>query len=123
MEANNKLCQPELISRFYDNELEPEKRAQVENHIKTCALCRERYESLRAVSEKIRTHIAAPQDIESGVLEGKFIEAIQRRELPWWRRAADLLLSKRILVPAGAVASFILIFLYLHVYKHYWISS
>lgn len=106
---NNDSCNPELISRFFDGELEEDAQARVIDHLRICSVCRERLETIQAVSTQVKKHIEA-YAVDPGKVEEEFIGAIHKKETPWWERGREIIISKKIMVPAGAVASFLLIF-------------
>ena len=111
MKDSTKSCNPELVSRFFDGELGQEETSQVSEHLETCPVCRESLENLRSISETVRSYMGTAREVDVGGLENKVIVEIQRKEAPWWSRAIYALFSKRVLIPAGAIASFSLIFL------------
>ena len=110
MDDNQKSCNPEIISRFFDGELEADEYAAVTDHLEICPVCREKLANIQSISERVKEHIAEASIKDTEKLEDRIIEAVRRIESPWWAKWKDLIYSKRFLVPAGAVASFLLIF-------------
>lgn len=110
MKENSPLCDPGLISRFFDGELEAEEHGRVARHVKECPACRKRLEEFQTLSGDIRSFLTKPYREESPELEQKVLEAIQKREAVWWVKAKEMIFSKRVLIPASALASAVLIF-------------
>jgi len=113
MNTNSKSCDPILINRFFDNELEPEERSRISRHIDECLSCRKYLEDLKAMSLHVKGHIeeevsdtlsAQASRIETGVLD-----AMRGAELPRWNRIKDRFLSKPVLIPATAIVFLALI--------------
>jgi anti-sigma factor RsiW len=108
---DNKLtCDPTLLSRFFDGELDAEEGAEVAEHVTHCATCRARLEELKTLSEDIRSFLSERGEQESPGLEQKVIKAIQRDKAPGWMKAKAMILSKRVLIPVSAAACGVVIF-------------
>lgn len=113
MNTKNKSCDPILINRFFDNELEPEEHSRIGRHINECLSCRKYLEDLKGMSLRVKDHVekevsdtlsAQASRIETGVLD-----AIRGGGLPRWNRIKDRFLSKHVLIPATAIVFLILI--------------
>ncbi len=89
-------CEPERITGYVDGELGPEERARVEEHLKTCAVCREQAEAERSLRAGLRTlpDVEPPPGIERR-LRAKLRAA---RPSPW-----------RILLPVAATVVAVLL--------------
>lgn len=110
MKDKNPLCDPGLVSRFFDGELGAEEYDRVAGHVKDCPACRKRLEELGILSKDIRSFLTGSRKEASTGLEQKLLEAIQKKETPWWVKTKEVIFSKRVLIPASAVASAVLIF-------------
>jgi len=96
---NCEQAQP-LLDAYLDGELEPEKKAQVEQHIAGCAECAAALARLRRLQELFiakAPHYPAPPELRNKILAG--LEAEKRRRfmalarLPWLCAGALLILS------------------------------
>ena len=110
MENDLKFCNPEKASRFFDGELETDEHAYMAEHLKTCPVCREKVEDFQSISERVKAYISEAYNKDNEELEEKIIEAIRKKEAPWWIRGKELLFSKKLLIPVGVAISFLLIF-------------
>ena len=59
-------CEPERVTGYVDGELSVEERARVEEHLRTCAACREQAEAEQALRARIRVlpEVEPPAGIE-----------------------------------------------------------
>lgn len=76
----------ELISASLRNDITPDERARLDQHLDSCAQCRD---TLAAFSDQRRIvagmrHQVPPRDLDARVRAG--IEAGRHGSLPWWRR-------------------------------------
>jgi anti-sigma factor RsiW len=110
LKEKDPLCDPVLISRFFDGELGAEEYDRVAGHVKDCPACRKRLEELGILSKDMRSFLTGSRPETSPELEQKLLEAIREKEIPWWVKMKEAFFSKRVLFPAGAVASAVLIF-------------
>ena len=114
-QENLSQCNPELISRYYDEELGQTERSQVESHILECPSCRQVLEDLKGISARYRDHLVN----QSAGIDGRGIERhvlgeIRQRKAPWWVKAKEALSLKKALIPATAtVAMGLLLFVVL----------
>ena len=69
MSYDNKMCDSDLISRFFDRELEEDEYEQIENHIKSCSTCRNNLAEYENISGKIKSVIIKNFEMDSGKLE------------------------------------------------------
>jgi hypothetical protein len=103
---DQKECNPILISRFLDSELEPEEYDRVKAHLLDCPNCMKSLEEFKNISLKTKAAIQKglphfdKKFIESGV-----INDIKKRKIALWRRVLEVLLSKKGLIPLTALAS------------------
>ncbi len=111
MKDCTKDCNTEMLCRFFDKETGPDESALVEEHLGKCPACkkvlREHQEVSRVFTATIGHEVARAnlRNMEAGVLS-----LVARRRSPWWPRLAQFLLSKRMIVPATAVAAGIFLF-------------
>ncbi len=109
MKSIDKICDYELISRYYDNELGEEERVKAEGHIVSCPQCVKRLAKYRHMSQDIRSEIKMP---EGGYcdLQDYVIESIEHKKLPLRKKLEEMLISKKILIPAVAMACMLIAF-------------
>ena len=117
MKKDKMLCDPTLLSRFIDEEIEPDQYIMISNHIKHCPSCLEFLQENHSLStffkkflEKELSHIHV-EDVEEQVLD-----LIKRERVTWWIKLRDFFASKRFYVPATTMATVLLIFLTLSRY-------
>jgi anti-sigma factor RsiW len=105
MQENLPYCDSELISRYYDEELDQVERSQVENHILVCASCKKILEDLKAISSQYGAHLARQSvGVATRETEEHVLGRLRRAEAPWWAKVKDSFLSKKLLVSATATA-------------------
>jgi len=113
MKTNRNTCDPLLINRFFDKELEPEESNRVKDHMDSCPECKEQFEHLGLISRQIKNHIdekvSQTPFTQNLMVENRVLAYIEKKSLPWWKRAIERAFSKPILIPATAVASLALI--------------
>jgi hypothetical protein len=109
MNQSKGSCDPAMISRFFDQELDQEEYDQVARHIETCPLCQKTLDELELLSgmanETIRENWS---EAAKGSVEEKVLESILKTKAPWWIKARGLFLSKKILIPLTTSAALIL---------------
>lgn len=105
MQGNLPHCDSELISRYYDGELDQGERSQVESHILVCPFCNQILEDLKEISNQYGAHLARQSaGMNTQETEKHVLEHLRRSEAPLWARVKETFLSKKILVPATATA-------------------
>jgi hypothetical protein len=109
MTATKGSCDPVLISRFFDQELDQEEQEQVAGHLETCQTCRRVLEDLQGLSGLIHDHI---QDISSEIRKGEIEEGVlalrQKRNTSWRNKTGKLFIRKKIWIPLTTTAVLIL---------------
>ncbi len=111
IEEKNIICGTDLISRYHDGELDYQKKMEVKSHIDSCPSCREVLLQYTGLTDQIHSAFSGGPAHDSGEIESNFIESIGREKKSWRDRWADMLLTKRILVPAGLAASLVVLFI------------
>ena len=93
-------CDPAMVSRFFDHELDRKEYDRVAKHLETCPLCQRTLEDLKGLSGVVNDYVRDnwSETIE-GSLEKKVLEYIRKKEAPWWKKTGELLLSKKVLIP------------------------
>ena len=105
MQGNLSQCDSELISRYYDEELDQVERSQVESHILVCSSCKKILEELKAISSQYGAHLARQSvGVDTRETEERVLDRLRRAEAPWWVKVKDTFFSKKILVSATATA-------------------
>lgn len=117
MKPNMEICNPELISAFFDNELDNKTRQRVNEHLKTCTTCQKDLESFASLSEKAREHLSSnPMKVPIIPIEKKVADEIRKQQLPWWTGTKLLKFSKTVLMPSVVVSG-------LFVFTFMWLKS
>ena len=104
-------CDSSLVDRFWDKELEPDEQDRVREHIKKCAACQKTLQGRQRVSGLFHAGLKAAlsqTDLEG--LEETILDLAQQRRTPWWMGLRALLISKRVLIPAAAMALILMVF-------------
>ena len=105
MQKNLPHCDSELISRYYDEELDQVERSQVESHILVCPSCNQILEDLKEISDQYGAHLERQSvGINTQETEKHVLDRLRRSEAPLWARVKETFLSKKILVSATATA-------------------
>lgn len=112
MKMRTDECDPTLVSRFYDGELDSKKYDRVEAHIGICPQCGKMLEELKILSERVKAHISGNQHLNSRLIsvEDRVIDRIRRKDSIPWESIRSALLSKKAWIPAAAIASLTLVF-------------
>ncbi|MBW1859027.1 MAG: hypothetical protein JRI70_02875 [Deltaproteobacteria bacterium] len=98
-------CDFKMLDRFFDREPEPDALVAISRHLEHCQTCREELQGNQFVSSLLRAGVeeelsrANLQEVEERVL------TLIRAKGPWWVQFKNLCLSKKLYVPAAAVAS------------------
>jgi anti-sigma factor RsiW len=112
MKPDNKTCNPELLSRFTDDELESGEQIRIREHVVHCPSCRRDLYDHRTISALFTA------GVKRELLEARFekveesvLSLIQKKSMPWWVDAWKSLLSRKFYVPAAAAAAVLLFLL------------
>lgn len=106
-----KECDPILLCHYFDRELGPEDKENVDEHLKTCPSCQKALQDHRLISSHFRADLKAElsqTNMES--LEKSVLNIVQDRRAFWWTKISDLLFLKRVYIPATALAAALVIF-------------
>lgn len=110
MKKSSRNCDPVIVSRFFDKELDPADNASVDRHINSCPSCRKMLDDLKTLSRQVRTHIIGRCDTDHASIEKSLLETICKKKTPFGERVRESLLSKKIWIPVTAAASLLLVF-------------
>jgi len=104
-------CDPKMLSRYYDGELDPEASGRLKKHMMECSACREEFEALKGVSEQIKAHVSEIPDAGPPMdsVEDSAINRIRGLSISPWEKLREVLLSKRTIIPAAVVASLVVV--------------
>lgn len=111
------LClSPKLLERYFDEEVSPEERTLVENHLTGCSNCQERLKFMRALREALKEPVEMALEKETFPWIWEKIEReIQKEpESSWWEmirlRLNTLpIFQKRVWIPALATLMVLLL--------------
>jgi len=94
-----------LLSAFIDNELNSNEKVSVESHFKDCASCQKECDHLQQTKELVAT---SPRHSMPGDLIDDLVRQMDRPTLG--ERIRDWLRTPRIWIPAGSLATLLLVF-------------
>ena len=104
-------CDFKILDRFFDRELEPDASVAISEHMEHCHTCKEEFQGNQIVSSLLKAGVqeelsrANLQEVEERVLT-----LICTKKGPWWVQFKDLCLSKKLYVPAAAMAVALIMF-------------
>jgi len=108
---SHKDCDPALIERFFDNELGPDEHQRVSKHLKSCPSCQKVLRDNQAISTLFKSSFNKElSQTNLDDLEERVVDLIRKKSVPWWKKISDLFVSRKLLIPATAMAA-ILIFI------------
>ena len=110
MKKPSRYCDPVMVNRFLDKELDLADDASVDRHINSCPSCRKMLDDLNTLSRQVRTHITGICDTDHASIEKSLLESICKKKTPFGDRMKEALLSKKVWIPVTAAASFLLVF-------------
>lgn len=99
------ICGTELISRYYDKDLNPEENSKIKTHMDSCEKCSKLLSEYRGLTDKIELTFNEAAEHDTLEVENRIIESIKREKRAWWVRLADQIFAKKILIPAVMTAS------------------
>lgn len=107
-------CDPTLLGRLFDRELGLDEHARVSRHLENCPSCQKELRENEAISTLFKAGLDDQlSQINLSDLEARVLELIERKRVSWWMRLRGLFVCKRLLVPATAIATILLLFFYL----------
>lgn len=104
-------CDSALLSRFFDQELGPEERAGISEHIQNCPSCQKALQDNKYISALFKAGLdkeLSQTDLDD--LDQKILALVRRKRFPWRMRLRDLFISKKFLIPATAMATILVLF-------------
>ena len=110
MKKSSSNCDPVMVSRFFDKELDPADDASVDRHINSCRSCREMLDDLKTLSKEVREHLTEICDTDCASIEKSLLATICRKKIPLGERVKEVLFSKKVWIPVTAVASLLIVF-------------
>ncbi len=110
-----KGCDPKLLDRYYDGELNIDESRSVQAHLNHCPMCQEKIESHHKIAEAYRAvinHALSRTNFDR--IEGRIIQNLrkERHKEPLWRQYR--LLSKPFFMPVSALTAALLIFFFIY---------
>jgi anti-sigma factor RsiW len=111
MKIDPETCDPTVISRFLDGELDPKDCESIKEHLCNCVDCEKLLEDLNAIARHVREHIENRHpEMTPATIERHVIESIRKRKSSRWTDLKDMLAYRKGLIPVAALASLILVF-------------
>lgn len=114
MTMNRSICDSNALTRYLDQEVGPEERAAISDHLKQCPDCRKTFQELRLISgffTAVMEKTLPPEGLE-GLEDRVLAIARKRKASSWWPTLKGFLRSSRFYVPAAAAATALALFLY-----------
>jgi len=106
-----KTCDRILLSRYVDRELGPAENNRVISHLTECPSCQKELRENEVLSTLYRSGLEEQLSrIEFRDLEKNVLEHVREKRVPWWMNPKGLVFSKRLLVPAAAMAAMVVLF-------------
>ncbi len=115
MNKSQDICNPIVLHRFFDNELGPEEHARTREHVRQCPSCQESLQKNRSLSDLfVRSVEKAVSQTNFDALEKQVLSRVEsgkRKKEKGKRKKENLFsgFSRRILVPAAAMAGIVLL--------------
>ncbi|MDY6951718.1 MAG: zf-HC2 domain-containing protein [Thermodesulfobacteriota bacterium] len=107
-------CDEELLNRFFDQEIGPDKSLPMRQHLEHCAACQRALQENAALSAHFGTGLDQElSGADHGRVEENVIAIISREKIRLWTKLRGLFFSKRFFVPATAMAAALLLFVLL----------
>lgn len=104
-------CDPAVLNRFMDGELNPEESEQVRAHMDTCPSCRQTVSESRAVGEHLRDETAAARSrVDFNAFEKRIFRKLMSRPDLRWTRILDFFTLKKFYIPAGALTAVMVLY-------------
>ena len=106
MTTGQQACDPTALDRFLDQEVGPEERAQISEHLGHCVPCQKALQDIQAISTLFKTSME--REISYGRLEdveGQVMTRVHETKVSWWIKLKELLFSKKFYIPATAAAA------------------
>ncbi len=100
------------ISAYFDDQLDPSGKANIEEHLKSCKICAQELARLRALSDQLKAW-QEPQ------LEENFASSVRDEIVSWELERGQVKMKKKtlaILIPSGALAGILMIFFVGHMF-------
>jgi hypothetical protein len=107
-------CDPKILDRFFDRELEPDATFAMSGHVEDCHACKEELRGNQFVSSLFRACVEEERsraDLQE--VEERVIGLIRTKRGLWWIHLKNLCLSKKLYVPAAAVTAMFVMFFHL----------
>ena len=104
-------CDQTLIDRYFDKELGRDEHARISEHISHCPSCQKALRDNQAISTLFKSGLDKEvSQANLADLEEKVLDQIRKKRAPWWRRPVDLFVSRKLLIPAAAMAVMLIFF-------------
>ncbi|MDY6881044.1 MAG: anti-sigma factor [Desulfatiglans sp.] len=107
----SKACDSMLLSRHMDGELSPAEYDWLMSHLAACPDCQEELRQNEALRTLYKSDLAEERSqVSFQGLERKVLKQVSQKRLSWWMRHKELFFSKKLLIPATAMAAMVLLF-------------
>jgi len=104
------MCDEELLSRFFDQELGQEESVHMREHVDHCASCQRALQENQTLSVQFKTGLdQGLSGVDLGKIEKNVVAVICRQDVRWWMGLRDLFFSRKFFFPATAMAAALLL--------------
>ena len=110
MKKSSPNCDPVMVSRFFDEELDSADYASIDRHINMCRSCKKMLDDLKSLSREVRIHLTEICDADCASIEKSLLATICKKKTPFGERVKEALFSKKVWIPVTAVASLLIVF-------------
>ncbi|UCG79777.1 MAG: zf-HC2 domain-containing protein [Desulfobacterales bacterium] len=112
MAIRKNLCDLILLSRYADQETNPEETRQIQAHLLSCPECRQALAEQRQLAELLQQGVsAAQQGVDFDRLE-KRILTVDRRRSRIWSDIREGVLSWKVALPVATAAAALILFFF-----------
>jgi hypothetical protein len=104
-------CDPLLVSRFHDQELDMEASDRLRAHLDTCSSCRQVLEDHRRIAENFRSAVAGERTrLDADTFEKTLFHQMGVRAAERRFGLLELITGKKFYIPAAALAATLILF-------------
>jgi anti-sigma factor RsiW len=106
-----RLCDPAMVSRFFDGELDSQTANMFRAHLDTCPACRQALKDHRIVSEYFQSTTSNQQsEMDFEPLEKNLLRQLRNPPIAWKSRFLELITARIFYIPATVLATALILF-------------
>lgn len=112
MKKDTDKCNPVLLNRFFDGEIEAHEHARTSEHLKNCPFCQKSFQENQTLSLFLKAGVdRAVSQTNFAAAEDTVLRKIRKKQVPWGTKIKELIATRRFLIPAAAMATLIFLVL------------